>query len=107
MILLWLDDLREAPKGWTHVTTVEAAQDLLKTGEVQKASLDHDLGYQLGEDGTIDKVYFRTGYDLVKWMAETNTWPKERPTVHSMNPVGRRNMEATIDRYFKENDNEE
>jgi len=101
MIYLWLDDLRPAPAGWTHVTTIEAAQELLKTGQVQKASLDHDLGYQLDGEG-IEETYFKTGYDLVKWMAETNTWPKEKPTVHSMNPAGRRNMESTIERYFKE-----
>ena len=45
---------------------------------VADLSLDHDLG----EDQ-------ETGYDLVKWMAETDAWPQNKPTVHSMNPVGR------------------
>jgi len=33
-------------------------------------------------------------------MAETETWPEHKPTVHSANPVGRENMLATIERYW-------
>ena len=96
---LWLDDFREAPNGWTHVTTVEAAQELLINGNVEEASLDHDLGFQFDAEGE-EIPYDRTGYDLVKWMAETGHWPKKKPSVHSMNPAGRQNMKALIDRYF-------
>ena len=96
---LWLDDMRPEPAGWTRARTVEQAQEFLSTGEVEEASLDHDLGFQVDEEGN-EIPYYRTGYDLVKWMAETGNWPKKRPTVHSSNPPGRRNMIATIDRYF-------
>ena len=44
MLYLWLDDIRLAPDGWTHVRTVEQAKAALLTGTVVKASLDHDLG---------------------------------------------------------------
>jgi len=88
-IYLWLDDKRPAPEGWEHVTTVYEAIALIKTGRVQKASLDHDLGAGL-----------KTGYDLCLWMANNGKWPKEKPTVHSSNPVGREAMQFVIDRWF-------
>src|SRR5664279_2370966 len=34
----------QRPSGWTHVTTVKQATDLLDTGRVVELSLDHDLG---------------------------------------------------------------
>lgn len=41
-----------------------------------------------------------TGYDLVKWMAQHDMWPVNKPMVHSANPVGRVNMQAVIDRHW-------
>ena len=96
MIKLWLDDIRPAPAGWTWVKTVNAAAQLLAVGHFDKsraiveASLDHDLGENEP-----------TGYDLVKWMAETGFWPETKPRVHSANPPGAENMRATIDRYWR------
>ena len=43
-IFLWLDDIRPAPRGFTHARTIEEAKALLETGVVAFASLDHDLG---------------------------------------------------------------
>ena len=86
---LWLDDVRPAPPGWTHARTVDEAQTWLATGVVEEASLDHDLGFEQ-PDGSM----------LVRWMAMTGHWPKQRPVVHSMNPVGRVYMVGVIDRYF-------
>lgn len=112
---VWLDDVRDAPAGWVHCRTIEQVQSLFLSGNIPEyMSLDHDLGYAIeflqeellntAEDGVIvpakDVTYNKTGYDLVKWMAEHNHWPKNKPTVHSMNPTGRANMLATIDRYF-------
>ena len=45
--------------------------------------------------------HFGTGYTLVCWMEETGIWPKEKPTVHSANPVGRARMRAAIDRSWR------
>ena len=90
---LWVDDVRRPPQGegWTWVTNTTDAKICLVTGLVTEASLDHDLG---------DDPY--TGYDLVKWMASgVGKWPTVAIYTHSMNPVGRVNIQATIDRYFK------
>lgn len=87
---VWLDDLREPPgEDWVHVRTVTEAQIVLRSKKVEDLSLDHDLGNQ--PDGDAIK--------LVLWMAEEDVWPKNRPTIHSRNPVGRENMNAVIERY--------
>jgi hypothetical protein len=110
---LWLDDLRPAPDGWTHVKTVAQAKAALATGEVDIASLDHDLG--LGDvDGSDPRALLlratelfgasarveENGSTLVRWMAETGHWPRHKPHVHSANPVGAAYMREMIERYF-------
>lgn len=112
MIDLWLDDIRPAPVGWTHVKTVEEAKPYLEAGRVNRASLDHDLGacgdcmggrsieQWLTESGMTAMPHcdhFGTGYTLVCWMEETGHWPREKPTVHSANPAGRERMRLVID----------
>ena len=116
MINLWLDDWRPAPPGYTHVLTVQAAIELLKTGKVRRASLDHDLGAcdRCMKGMTFDEwlrkeipargyvngphcEHFGTGYTLVCWMEETGIWPTEKPVVHSANPVGAKRMRQVID----------
>jgi hypothetical protein len=114
MFDLWLDDLRPAPDGWMHVTTVEEEQKYLCRGVVRRASLDHDLGVcSRCYNGTPERwleehgyqsmphcEHFGTGYSLVRWMEAIDCWPLEKPTVHSANPVGRAKMEAVIERKF-------
>jgi hypothetical protein len=78
---VWLDDNRPAPEGWVRARTVAEAQELLETGRVTHLSLDYDLGF--------DEP---TGYDLVRWMAETRTWPRTMIEVHSGHPLGRHLM---------------
>lgn len=112
---LWLDDMRPAPIGWIWVKTVEEAQERLRTGEVEQASLDHDLGaceaclrgrtpeQWLEETGYTQMPqceHFGTGYTLVSWMEEHDIWPKTKPTVHSRNPVGRARMQQVINKRF-------
>jgi hypothetical protein len=111
---LWLDDVLPAPKGWLHVTTVRDAQKALESGQVDHASLDHDLGPQgmcwsCEQDG--EKHHEDCGHchchsrhsngtDLVTWMAATGNWPKHAPEVHSSNPVGSTTMKGLIGRYY-------
>jgi len=57
--MVFLDDIRETPEGWTRVYWPEEAIALLETGEVDIISLDHDLG----EDE-------RNGYDVLLWIEE-------------------------------------
>lgn len=114
---LWLDDYRPAPEGWTHVYNIDAAKAHLLDGQVEYASLDHDLGAcgtcmrglsvdQWMEEHAFESMpnceHFGTGYDLCLWMAEKGIWPKNKPLVHSANPVGRDRMRGVIERYFVE-----
>ena len=91
---VWLDDQREAPEGWVHVRTPEEAIELLRGGEVEELSLDHDLGLDVG-------ARERTGYDVLLWLerevAAGRTAPPGVMTVHSGNvgAVGR--MEQAIE----------
>ena len=93
---IWLDDLRDAPAGYTHVYSVNAAKSLILKLEqnnesVELLDLDHDLGDYSSDGGDAIK--------LVLWLAETERY---YPIIlHTMNPVGRQNMQAIIDRYWK------
>ena len=88
-MLMWLDDRRDPREygcpGWEWVTTAEAAIELLKTGEVEAASLDHDLGPTT------------TGYDVVLWMEENDRWPPHGVFVHSSNTSAGGKMRAAVD----------
>lgn len=98
MFNVYMDDIRHGPDmdackhlpdwmDWVIVRSVDNTRRLLELGLVNKLSLDHDMGSK------------KTGYDLIKWMAETGYWPKGEIWIHSANPVGRDNMVATINRY--------
>ncbi len=112
---LWLDDRRPAPPGWTLALNVAEAQAILEAADVEMASLDHDLG--ICDDcraGRTDDEIFRdamyqsqahcdhagTGYTLVCWMEETGIKPKQKPFVHSANPVGAARMRQVIDKLY-------
>lgn len=114
MIKLFLDDIRNPPDDtWTVARTAEEAQRLLSEQDVDMASLDHDLGEcsdcaaKRGyEDPRFTCPHRMNGYRLTLWMAETGHWPRQKPTVHSANPVGAANMRATIDRYWAPRESE-
>jgi hypothetical protein len=99
---LWLDDVRDPAKhgyiGFTWVKTADEAIALLRTGEVERAFLDHDLS----EDATMGtpKPGETTGYTVVCWMEENDVWPPRGVRVHSMNPVGKRRMESVIHKHY-------
>ena len=61
---VYVDDLRDCPKGFTIARTFEEAVTLLQQHEVDILSLDHDLG----EDA--EGNLLPTGYDLVKYFCE-------------------------------------
>jgi hypothetical protein len=89
---IFLDDIRNAPDdSWTVVRTAQEALKLLKEGNVEVISLDHDLG-----SGKL------TGYDVVKWIEKEVFLKKEYKSpaiqIHSANPVGRQNISAAIKR---------
>lgn len=94
---LWLDDIRPAPEGWKWAKTCADAFNIIyvflgeSNEEWTDLALDHDLGEQ-HEDAI----------EFVKWLDTHNLWPTNRPTIHSMNPVGRKNMEFYISRKYDE-----
>ena len=86
---VYLDDLRPTPEGWVHVYWPEEAIVLLKTGQVDVISLDHDLGDD--EHGT--------GYDVLLWIEEavaTSDFNAPEIRVHSANSSARQKMELGI-----------
>lgn len=112
---LWLDDWRLPPIDWVWAKTAEDAIAYLKTGDVEEASLDHDLGAcpacldgltaeQWMEKHTYQSMphcdHFGTGTTVVNWMEEHNMWPVVKPKVHSLNPIGRARMQAAIDKHY-------
>src|SRR5215469_1648832 len=107
---LWLDDARAPWKngclGWKWIKTADDAIALLKTGNVEEASLDHDLTeQQAARGGTYGVVYDdgnSTGYDVLCWLeANPQFWPPEGVRVHSMNSGGAARMHEVIERHYQ------
>lgn len=93
MMKIWVDDIRTPPsKEWTWVKSVndaiaEIIYDELNVeyeGEICLISLDHDAGDFACDGGD----YIR----LLDWLEETKRNYPIR--IHSMNVVGKMNMEA-------------
>jgi hypothetical protein len=89
---LFVDDLR-TPYGYFEdallVKTYDEAIRILSTQEIDKLSLDHDLGEE------------KTGYDIAKWIEQKvaedeNYMPPTGLRCHSQNTVGKRNIERAF-----------
>lgn len=87
---LWVDDVRPAPEGCIWIASVNDAKSFIETNEsrcshkIELIDIDHDAG-----------DYARDGGDYIKlldWLEETGRNYPIR--IHSMNVVGRMNMEA-------------
>lgn len=98
---VYLDDIRYEPDGWVGVRWPDEAIELLKTGEVDEISLDHDLG---------DAIYTppgkkeRTGYDVLLWIEQAVVTEGFVPPVihiHTANPVAKERMEAAREQIYK------
>jgi hypothetical protein len=74
MTLLWVDDVRPAPPGWAWAKTAREALAVLRTDDVEYASLDCDLADE-----------HENGVWLVKAMVALKLWPRFKPGVHSSN----------------------
>ena len=91
---IWVDDIRPAPEGYYWADTVNKAKNCIIYNEqhgeeIEILDLDHDLGYERQADGG-DVI------KLLDWLEETNRNYPIR--IHSMNPVGIKNMRAIIQR---------
>lgn len=100
-LLVWLDDERPMKDGYNvHVKTAQEAIELIKTGLVERISLDHDLGADVNG----------TGYDVAKFIEEgaylysqndSNGIPPIKVSLHSQNPVGRKQMAEACQNAYK------
>ncbi len=92
---IWLDDVRVAPDGYIHCKSVNEAILTIEANEenepIELIDCDHDLGDYAIDGGD--------GIKLLDWLLERNT--KYPIKLHTMNPVGRENMQRMIDRYWK------
>jgi hypothetical protein len=88
-INLYVDDLRDCPKGFVIARNVDEAIYYLENYKVSILSLDHDLG----EDRKGNLL--PTGYDLVKIFCE-KAYRAEKIYLHTDNGVGRENMYKTL-----------
>jgi len=88
---IFLDDIRKAPPGYILIKNVDVLINLYNSygNDIKEISLDHDLG-----DG------YKTGYDFCKWFEEKvfNNEITYIPkfTLHTANPVGRKNMAVCL-----------
>lgn len=90
-MIVFLDDIRPTPEGFTHrVYTAQEAIALLKTGQVEHISLDHDLG---------DETIVGNGYKVACWIEQAAFFkhiPRLTWAIHSANAVGRDNMTKAL-----------
>ena len=94
-IKIWLDDVREAPEGYCRCHSVNEAKEKIIECEkefvvIDEINCDHDLGDYASDGGD--------GIKLIDWLAERETYYPVK--LHTMNPVGRENMQREIDRYW-------
>lgn len=97
----WVDDVRPAPFGYRIARSVNEAKEMIETYEVMKRvsggkkyydieliDLDHDAGGYAFDGG--DYI------NILNWLEETGRSYPIR--IHSMNPVGVKNMRRIIER---------
>ena len=97
---IWLDDddTRKKPEiDLIHFHSVNETKSFIESHEgVYVLDLDHDLGEYADDGGDAIK--------LIYWLVENGYNENENYTfsfnIHTMNPVGRENMKAMIERYF-------
>lgn len=106
---------------WTIVRNYEDFVKVIETrGLPEHISFDHDLGpahyreSMYNPDKHYNNYYTNgilvgTGYHCAKWLVEycmDNKLPLPKWTVHSMNPIGRENIESLLTGYEKAYDKE-
>ena len=90
---IWLDDIRYPPDGYVWCCSVNEAIKTLENcnEEIEVIDCDHDLGDFAYDGGD--------GIKLLDWLIEHQLFYPIR--LHTMNPVGRENMQRLIDRYWR------
>ena len=91
---LWVDDVRPAPKGYIWIKTVEAAKTAIWQQEhnIADDNILIDLDYDAGDYGP---DYIK----LLNWLEAKNIVDTGYSFhIHSMNPIGVRNMRRVIEK---------
>ena len=126
MSYLILDDVRDAEacfavtghqrylqNDWVIVKTYKEFIKYIHDNDMPKViSFDHDLasehyaeGAHYGfKDFNYNNVTEKTGYHAIQWLTETcllNNIPLPECYCHSMNPYGKKMIEASIKSYYK------
>ncbi len=95
---LWVDDYRDAPDDtWTVVRTPHEAIRLLAKFEFEEVSLDHDIENRPDTE-TFQPVAYFLGLRWLYRTAVRDLW-EVKVTIHSINPVGAREMQAILKDY--------
>lgn len=110
---LFLDDCRSIPdSSWDVVRSYkEFVEFIEKNGVPDIISFDHDLAFEHypfseespGLEIPYDKYTEKTGYDCAKWLIENDKLPTKY-FVHSMNPVGKANIEFVLSAAYRRAD---
>lgn len=94
---VWLDDVRPMPEGFTfHARSAAEAIAVLKTGNVEFISLDHDLAPEHYGDGWYPQ---QTGYTVALWIENAVVSGRIKCpewACHSMNPSGKARIESAM-----------
>jgi len=101
---LFVDDVRERPDDtWDLAPSFHVAILDLEVFDYDEVSLDHDLASFYGSREM-------TGRDILNWLIARKIEGKHTPRivkVHSANSAAWPTMQADIDRYFSNDDNDE
>lgn len=93
---IYLDDIREAPAGWTRTYTAQETIDLLSKEQVTEVSLDHDLAF---DHYAGDYSKEETGYHVLLWIEEqvvTNNYTPPTIHIHTGNPSAAIKMRQAV-----------
>jgi hypothetical protein len=88
LINVFLDDLRKPPEGFVLARTIDECILLLSECDVHTLSLDYNL----------EPWGRRTGYDVAKFIVDSNRWPRVI-YLHTNDPAGRERMFSLLTRY--------
>lgn len=99
-MIIWLDDIRAAPSGYVWCRSVNMAKQAVYEYEKYPdgqliIDCDHDMGDYYSDGGD--------GIKLLDWLERTGR--DYCVKVHTMNPVGRNNMNLIIERNGWNEDN--
>ena len=86
---LYVDDLREAPKGWVLARTITEAISLLRITKWDYVSCDHDIAHIIGKTDNGLDIPFASPENftpVIMYIAEMPSEIRPKVACHSANP---------------------